>query len=146
MLNFFFESFEGKEKEPKSVWTNQSDNAVFKNRASVDKFKPGVLGINLILSDIEGDEIYYFPYFKKYQENLMPILERILGENPMERVIRLQFARLSKGAEIKPHKDTGNWARMNHRIHVPIVVTPNTRFKIYFKPSAAPEIMKYKEG
>lgn len=131
----------------KSVWTNQSDNAAFKNRASVDRFKPGVLGINLILSDIEGVEIYYFPYFKKYEEYLMPILNKILGDNPMERVIRLQFARLSKGAQIKPHKDTGNWARKNHRIHVPITVTPNTRFKIYLKPgSDDPDLLKYKEG
>lgn len=129
-----------------SVWTNQSQNAFFKNRGSVDKFKPGVLGINLILSDINGDEIYYFPYFKKYEQYLMPILFKILGADPMEKVIRLQFARLSKGAQIKPHQDTGNWARSNHRIHVPITVTPHTQFKIYLKKSEDPELLKYSEG
>ena len=129
-----------------SVWTNQSDNAFFTNRASVERFKPGVLGINLILSDIYGEKIYYFPYFIKYEEYLKPILSMILGENPMEKVIRLQFARLSKGAQIKPHQDTGNWARNNHRIHVPITVTPQTKFKIYLKNSDEPDLLKYNEG
>lgn len=48
---------------------------------------------------------------------------QILGEKDMRNILRMQFAMVPPGAEIKTHQDNGGWARRSHRIHVPIVVS-----------------------
>lgn len=45
-------------------------------------------------------------------------------------LLRLQLARMTPGASIKRHSDTGGWAQRSHRVHVPLVGNDDVRFTV----------------
>jgi len=45
-------------------------------------------------------------------------------------LLRLQLARMTPGAAIKLHSDTGGWAQRSHRVHVPLVGNDDVRFTV----------------
>jgi hypothetical protein len=63
---------------PVAAWTREHQalhNAVMTGRnQNMDKFKPGVEGIVLLFSDNEGKQVYRFPYYETFKEELEPLL------------------------------------------------------------------------
>jgi hypothetical protein len=55
---------------------------------------------------------------------------QLLGPADVAKVIRMQLARIRPGVRIVPHVDLGGWARRSHRIHVPIVTSPDVAFEV----------------
>jgi hypothetical protein len=85
-----------------------------------EKFKPGILRIVLVFSNKDGRHIYRFPWFAKFLPVLQETVFGPLRINP-DRVMRMQFALMTKGSAVNPHFDKGEWARRAHRLHVPII-------------------------
>ena len=110
---------------------SQEDNASLGGRKSnMDQFKPGVDSAILIFSDYAGRLAFEFPWFRKYEHLLAPILDKVLRghfglAHPMRHVIRLQFACMNPKSKILKHTDRGGWVKNGHRIHIPLVV-PDT--------------------
>jgi|AntAceMinimDraft_12_1070368.scaffolds.fasta_scaffold99521_1 hypothetical protein len=93
----------------------------------MEQFKPGVDGVHLIFSDFSGELVFKFPYFAKYEQQLMPVLNAVMREHfglqhPMQHVMRLQFACMNPGSTIHKHTDKGGWVQDGHRIHIPVIV------------------------
>lgn len=55
---------------------------------------------------------------------------QILGSADMDKVVRLQLARVRPGVEILPHVDRGVWALNSHRIHVPLTAPAGVTFDV----------------
>ena len=55
---------------------------------------------------------------------------QLLGRVDMDKVVRLQLARMRPGIHILPHTDRGQWAVHAHRIHVPITAGPEVHFDV----------------
>ena len=108
--------------------SSQLDNAKLTGRkGNMDMFKPGVDSVHLIFSDYEGSLVFKFPYFSKYERELLPLINSVMRdhfgiENPMQHVMRLQFACMNPGSKILKHTDRGGWVKHGHRIHIPLVV------------------------
>ena len=108
---------------------SQSDNARLGGRTdNMEMFKPNVDTMILIFSDRTGRESYIFPYWEKFKPFVTPILENLFNKqlgiegDPVDHIIRLQFAVMNPDSEIKKHVDKGGWSRHYHRFHVPIFV------------------------
>ena len=55
--------------------SSQGDNAKLGGRkGNMEQFKPGVDTAHLIFSDYGGGLVFKFPYFGKYENELMPVL------------------------------------------------------------------------
>jgi hypothetical protein len=54
----------------------------------------------------------------------------LLGPADLAKVIRMQLARIRPGVHIVPHVDLGGWARLSHRIHVPVVTSADVAFEV----------------
>ncbi|PNW88504.1 hypothetical protein CHLRE_01g032400v5 [Chlamydomonas reinhardtii] len=119
---------------PDDMWTperQRRENAAVDGRKdNMAKFKPGVEALYMVFSDQSTEHVYRFPYYDYFKEAIEPILEKVVGKEDMDKVVRLQFARMKPGAEIKVHKDMGGYARFAHRIHLPIVTHPNVSFEV----------------
>lgn len=48
----------------------------------------------------------------------------------MHNAIRVQFARMKPGVEIKIHQDMGGYGKYGHRLHVPVTTHPDVRFDL----------------
>jgi hypothetical protein len=63
---------------PDAVWTKEHQaghNAVMTGRnQNMDRFKPGVEGIVLLFSDNEGKQVYMFPHYETFRQELEPLL------------------------------------------------------------------------
>ena len=57
-------------------------------------------------------------------------LAQLLGHGDMDKVVRLQLARMRPGIHILPHTDRGQWAVHAHRIHVPVTAGPEVHFDV----------------
>ena len=55
---------------------------------------------------------------------------QILGSTDMDKIVRLQLARMRPGVEIYPHVDRGMWALNSHRIHVPVTAASGVTFDV----------------
>ncbi|KAG2444762.1 hypothetical protein HXX76_001506 [Chlamydomonas incerta] len=119
---------------PDDMWTperQRRENAAVDGRKdNMAKFKPGVEALYMVFSDQSTEHVYRFPYYDYFKEAIEPILEKVVGKADMNKVVRLQFARMKPGSEIKLHKDMGGYARFAHRIHLPIVTHPNVSFEV----------------
>ena len=122
------------EQLPKGAFdlVNQKDNARLGGRkANADRFKPNCASMHLIFSDRRGEEIYEFPYWKKFESLVRPLLEELfvnqlgVGSDYLSHIIRLQLAVMYPDSKILEHVDSGHWATANHRFHIPIIV-PST--------------------
>lgn len=122
------------EQLPKGAFdlVNQKDNARLGGRkANADRFKPNCASMHLIFSDRQGQQIYEFPYWKKFESLVRPLLEELfvnqlgVGSDYLRHIIRLQLAVMYPDSKILEHVDSGQWATANHRFHIPIVV-PST--------------------
>ena len=125
---------------------NQKGNAKLGGRQSnMNRFKPGVDSVILIFSDFSGMFVYKFPYFYKYQEMLMPVLLSVLRDHfglsdPVQHIMRLQFACMNPKSKILKHTDHGGWVKNGHRIHIPVVVpkTNDGRTSKHFETATNP--------
>lgn len=78
---------------------------------NLNAIKPGVQTMFLIFSSRTYDRVWELPLYTTYfKETLEPILEALIGPESIKNIIRLQLARMTPGAHIKGHRDTGPWA------------------------------------
>ncbi|CAD7696637.1 unnamed protein product [Ostreobium quekettii] len=130
-VSFLLEQILSLSSDKWSLAEQRRSNAVFTNRQSVsERFKPGMLSLTLIFSDNAGESVYWFPYFDLLRRALEPLVEEILGPNGMDHVIRLQLARMKPGTEVKKHVDSGGYAQLAHRIHVPLTSNGGVLFEV----------------
>ena len=55
---------------------------------------------------------------------------QLLGKADLDKIIRMQFARMRPGTHIKTHRDHGKWAMHAHRLHVPVTAAPDVMFMV----------------
>ena len=55
---------------------------------------------------------------------------QVVGPADLAKIIRLQFARMRPGINIKVHRDKGKWAVGAHRIHIPVTAAPGVGFQV----------------
>ncbi|GLC58284.1 hypothetical protein PLESTB_001341600 [Pleodorina starrii] len=119
---------------PDDMWTperQRRENAAVDGRKdNMNKFKPGVEALYMVFSDQSTEHVYRFPYYDYFKSAVEPLLEQIVGKEDMGKVVRLQFARMKPGSQIKPHQDMGGYAKFAHRIHLPVVTHPNVSFQV----------------
>ncbi|GIL43818.1 hypothetical protein Vafri_1420 [Volvox africanus] len=119
---------------PDDMWTperQRRENAAIDGRKdNMNKFKPGVEALYMVFSDQSTEHVYRFPYYDYFKSAIEPILEQVVGKEDVNKVVRLQFARMKPGTEIKPHQDMGGYAKAAHRIHLPVVTHPNVSFEV----------------
>ena len=119
-------------------YKNQVGNAFLSERDDVmNRFKPGVRDIKFTFSDISAQNSFWFPWYFKFEKVLTPIIDHVLGANMTNHIARMQLARMSDGAQIKPHIDSGGWPSALHRIHVPLIVPSETQFHVVGKHGQA---------
>ena len=58
-----------------------------------------------------------------------PVLKQILGDD-VQNIIRLQFALMPAGGDIKRHIDSGGYSAQGHRIHIVIDSNPHVKFVV----------------
>mmetsp|Transcript_19019 Transcript_19019/g.21905 ORF Transcript_19019/g.21905 Transcript_19019/m.21905 type:complete len:826 (-) Transcript_19019:148-2625(-) len=106
--------------ENNAIITGKEDN--------MNKFKPGVQSAILIFSTSFGKKhVYHFPLFRKWSDMLeQNVLDPL--KIPLEKVVRMQLARMTNKSRIKVHRDSGTWVRQTHRVHVPLI----THDYVYF--------------
>lgn len=88
----------------------------------------GIKKVVLIFSDDFLLSTYEMPWWHSrsdIREAVQPILD-VLEITPAQ-VVRLLLASLPPGVTIPVHHDTGEWVKVTHRIHVPILVTNPSR-------------------
>eukprot|EP00892_Ulva_mutabilis_P005366 jgi/Ulvmu1/3200/UM015_0241.1 len=96
---------------------------------NLNAIKPGVQTMFLIFSSRTYDRIWELPLYTSYfKKTLEPLIEALIGRDAMSNIIRLQLARMTPGAHIKGHRDTGPWASDSHRIHVVLKTNPSISF------------------
>ncbi|GFR39810.1 hypothetical protein Agub_g302, partial [Astrephomene gubernaculifera] len=119
---------------PDDMWSpvrQRRENAAVDGRKdNMDKFKPGVEALFMVFSDQSTEHVYRFPYYEYFKDVVEPLVEQIIGPADMNKIVRLQFARMKPGIEIKMHKDMGGYARFAHRIHLPVVSNSNVSFQV----------------
>ncbi|GIL81892.1 hypothetical protein Vretimale_1469 [Volvox reticuliferus] len=119
---------------PDEMWSperQRRENAAVDGRKdNMNKFKPGVEALYMVFSDQSTEHVYRFPYYDYFKSAIEPLLEQIVGKEDVNKVVRLQFARMKPGTEIKPHQDMGGYAKFAHRIHLPVVTNPNVSFQV----------------
>ncbi|GMH37805.1 hypothetical protein BSKO_05678 [Bryopsis sp. KO-2023] len=132
--------------QSKNFWTEEyqkSHNAILEGRQStLERFKPGIKSVLLIFSSNSGEDPYVFPLFHKLRHLLEPIINKVLGEGCENQVVRMQFASMPPGSEIKPHTDSGGYALKAHRIHVPITTPPGAIFEVCPESSSANDCLR----
>lgn len=119
--------------EPPAVWTyaGQAGNAFIDGREdNMAKFKPGVYDMKFVFSSNNAQHTVRTPYWYEWESVLRPVIESVLGKGACERLIRLQLAYMTPGAQIFHHRDTGRWVKDAHRVHIPLDVNPHTRFQV----------------
>eukprot|EP00793_Prasinoderma_coloniale_P001085 PRCOL_00006076-RA len=119
--------------EPPAVWTyaGQAGNAFIDGREdNMAKFKPGVYDMKFVFSSNNAKHTVRTPYWYEWESVLRPVIESVLGKGACERLIRLQLAYMTPGAQIFHHRDTGRWVKDAHRVHIPLEVNPHTRFQV----------------
>ena len=112
-------SSKSKPKSTTNYWDpiNAKINNVSVTRPSHDSW--GINKIVLIFSDDFIYRVYHFPWLGKFHNALQPVIQ-VLPSNA--KIIRLLFASLPTNVTIPIHHDTGEWVKMTHRIHCPIIV------------------------
>jgi len=113
----------------------QHNNAIVNVPIAADKFKPGCQGIILIFSSRNGDKVYHFPWLhqpqQKQEESWLSVLQTHVLDPlniPINHVLRMYFANMPVGSNIKFHNDKNAWVQRSHRVHVPII----THDQIFF--------------
>ena len=112
-----------------------ASNAVLGGRdQNMARFKPGCGTVHFIFSDQSAAACFHFPWWDEWKPLVQPIVSEILSwygvpaAERESRAVRLQLARMAPGGAILQHSDKGGWATGLHRIHIPIVTNPGTRF------------------
>ena len=110
-------------------------NVFVEGRSQVlEKFKPGTGGLMLIFSGNGAREAFTFPLWEELRPLLEPVigavLKPVLGQDWDSHLLRVQFAVMPPGSQIKKHVDTGRWVRAAHRLHIPILVPEGTLFEV----------------
>jgi hypothetical protein len=77
---------------------------------NLNSIKPGVNTMFLLFSSRNADRVWELPLYKHYAPVLEPLMEALIGADAMANIIRLQLARMTPGAHIKSHRDSGPWA------------------------------------
>lgn len=98
----------------------------------------GINKIALIFCDDFMTKIYHLPWWKEFESAMQPILKAILPPGAV--LIRALLASLPPGVTIPVHHDTGEWVKMTHRVHAPILVHDPS--KILFRCGPTPESMQ----
>ena len=115
-----------------------------------ETFKPGVGQVMLIFSSSKGDEAFTFPWWEELrpllEPVLAPLLEPLAGDGWARHLLRVQFARMPAGSEIKTHVDRGQWTRLAHRVHVPVIVPEGVVFRVRSPASGKFEALELREG
>jgi hypothetical protein len=89
----------------------------------------GIPKIVLLFCDDFCRDLYEFPWWSEFEAAVSPILDVLAV--PPSRVVRLLLASLPSGATIPVHHDSGEWVKLTHRVHVPVIV--NDASKILFR-------------
>jgi len=106
-----------------NLWdeVNACQNNVLITRPSHDSW--GIKKIVLMFCDDFLQKVYEMPWWhdqhSKMRDAVQPILD-ILNVSPV-RVVRMLLAALPPGVTIPVHHDTGEWVRLTHRVHIPII-------------------------
>eukprot|EP00775_Hariotina_reticulata_P013388 gene13388-13515_t len=129
---------------PDAMWTQDVQavqNVVMTGRTSnMERFKPGVEGMVLVFSDNLGQVVYEFPFYEVFRTELEPLLLEVLGPRDTANIIRVQLARMQPGtSDIKMHQDSGGYAKLGHRIHIPIITHPDVVFSVCPTPPPHPD-------
>ena len=124
---------------PTNYWDprNADKENVTVTRPSHDAW--GIGKIVLIFSDDFLTKVYQFPWWKKFEEALQPIIDVLFpkpGSNKEGIMVRALLASLPPGATIPVHHDSGEWVKKTHRVHVPILVQDPSRVVFQCGPSA----------
>lgn len=69
-------------------WTERENARITGREQNLQRYKPGTLDTALIFSDNVGRSVYRFPLLELFQEQLNPVLEKVLTETCALTVIR----------------------------------------------------------
>ena len=118
-------------------WSDQAQqkhgNATL-TRAAHDRI--GVAKIIFMFSDDLLTHVFRHAWWLEWKEPLEQIFASI-GVDP-NKIIRCMLARLPPKTHIGIHHDTGRWATVSHRVHVPIFTDPT---KVVFRSGRTPSTM-----
>ena len=114
-------------KHGHALWdpAHQKDNVAIR-RAGHDTW--GIDKVVFIFGDDYLQNVYTFPWFHSWQQELVPIFEQI--NIPVNRVVRCILASMPPGAIIPVHHDTGSWVHFTHRMHIPVFTSPDIEFMV----------------
>ena len=73
--------------------------------------KPGVQTMFLLFSTRDADRIWELPLYAYFKDEIEPLLKATIGSDALPNIVRLQLARMTNGAHIRPHRDAGAWAQ-----------------------------------
>lgn len=125
---------------PTNYWDprNADKNNVTLTRPSHDAW--GIGKIVLVFSDDFLTRVYQFPWWKKFEEALQPIIDVLypqseIGAKQKGLMVRALLASLPPGSTIPVHHDSGEWVKKTHRVHVPILVQNSSRVVFQCGPS-----------
>jgi hypothetical protein len=67
------------------------------------------------------------PGWSHFRQGLMPVLDALLGrrlgvKDWESRLLRMQLNLMPKGSAINPHRDSGDYPLIAHRIHIPLFI------------------------
>lgn len=106
-----------------NLWdeVNACQNNVLITRPSHDNW--GIKKIVFMFCDDFLRNVYEMPWWhgedSEMRDAVRPILDAL--DVPPERVVRMLLAALPPGVTIPVHHDSGEWVRLTHRVHVPII-------------------------
>jgi hypothetical protein len=114
----------------------------------------GIGKIVLRFSDDFVTKVYQLPWWDDFEDALRPILDLLTTKTTPHIinshgdcqqivelvVVRALFASLPPGVTIPIHNDSGEWVKMTHRVHVPILV--KNPHRILFRVGLAPHAMQ----
>ncbi len=121
-----------------SIWDSKfaSKNNVSVTRPSHDAW--GIKSCVLLFCDDFLSTVYEMPWWHdetslasydgstSFKKAVEPILQALGVDGPSgnRRIVRMLLASMPPGVTIPVHHDTGAWVKKSHRVHVPIITTP----------------------
>ncbi|CAM9578686.1 unnamed protein product, partial [Chrysoparadoxa australica] len=84
-------------------------------------------------------KVYHFPWWQDaaWKDCFNPVFEAI--GVPPQKVVRCLLASMPPGCVIPVHHDTGHWVTCSHRVHVPIITSPD---QVLFRVGESKECMQ----
>ena len=113
-----------------SVWDATNEIKPNKRYKAVNQARHIIF--RFITSNQDWRESADWPLWQQWRERLLPVMEQATRPYGYVRAgyPRVMLARLAAGGEILPHMDNNPAAQWPHKIHVPLLTSPQVGFRI----------------